>query len=78
MSQVLALLKKYQVYEWVDEVSAGGKVIDTKWVVREKEEKAHSNPKRYKGLQLEDPHSGLVSITMTPMHQYVEKNHGDY
>ena len=29
----------YGVYEWVDEVPAGAKVIDTKWVLREKEER---------------------------------------
>jgi len=39
---------KYGVYKWIDMVPAGGKTIDTKWVVREKEEKAVSDPKRYK------------------------------
>jgi len=33
-------LDKYQVYKWVNKVPAGGKTIDTKWVVRKKEEKA--------------------------------------
>ena len=44
----LTLLDKYQVYKWVYKVPAGGKIIDTKWVMREKEEKALSDPKRYK------------------------------
>ena len=48
MQRELALLDKYGVYKWIDAVPAGGKIIDTKWVVREKEEKAVSDPKRYK------------------------------
>jgi len=33
------MLEKYDVYEWVDEVPVGAKVIDTKWVLKEKREK---------------------------------------
>lgn len=41
-------LERYGVYEWIDEVPAGAKVVDTKWVLREKEEKLPEDPKRYK------------------------------
>ena len=41
-------LERYGVYEWVDAVPAGAKVVDTKWVLREKEEKSPEDPKRYK------------------------------
>jgi len=48
MRRELAMLEKYQVYEWVDKVPYSAKTVDTKWVVKEKEEKAVSDPKRYK------------------------------
>jgi len=35
-------------YEWVDEVLEGGKVIDTGWVVKEKENKLADDPKKFK------------------------------
>lgn len=41
-------LKRYGVFEWVDAVPDGKKVIDTKWVLREKEERNYSDPKRCK------------------------------
>ena len=43
----LAMLEKYDVYEWVDEVPVGAKVIDTKWVLKEKREKDANDPKRF-------------------------------
>jgi len=42
------MLEKYDVYEWVDEVLVGAKVIDTKWVLKEKREKDANDPKRFK------------------------------
>jgi len=48
MRQELTLLDKYQVYKWVNKVPVGGKIIDTKWVMCEKEGKALPDPKRYK------------------------------
>ena len=48
MSRELAQLEKYGVYEWVDNVPAGAKIVDTKWVVRIKEEKPLHDPKRFK------------------------------
>ena len=48
MQRELEQLQRYSVYEWVDEVPAGAKVVDTKWVLREKEEKSSEDPKRYK------------------------------
>ena len=41
-------LERYEVYECVNEVPAGAKVIDTKWVLRKKEEKSLEDLKRYK------------------------------
>jgi len=35
----LAMLEKQDVYEWADEVPVGAKVINTKWVLKEKREK---------------------------------------
>ena len=34
----IAQLEKYGVFEWIDEVPAGKKAIDTKWVLKKKEE----------------------------------------
>ena len=44
----IAQLEKYGVFEWVDEVPAGKKAIDTKWVLKEKEERHQDDPKRFK------------------------------
>lgn len=44
----IAQLEKYGVIEWIDTVPAGKKIVDTKWVLREKEEKAITDEKRYK------------------------------
>jgi len=41
------MLEKYDVYEWVDEVPVGAKVIDTKWMLKEKREKDANDPKRF-------------------------------
>ena len=41
----IAQLEKYGVFEWVDEVPAGKKAIDTKWVLKEKEERHWNDPK---------------------------------
>ena len=38
-------LEKYSVFECVDEVPAGKKAIDTKWVLKEKEERHWNDPK---------------------------------
>ena len=44
----LEQLERYGVYEWVDNVPEGKRVIDTKWVLKEKEEKDPADPGRYK------------------------------
>jgi len=49
MDRELAQLQKYGVYERVDNVPPNGKVIDTKWVVREKEEKPVSEKPKATG-----------------------------
>jgi len=48
MKRKLAQLKNYGIYEWVDHVPEGKRVINTKWVLREKEEKTLEDPKRFK------------------------------
>ena len=40
-------LEKYDVYEWVDEMLVGAKVIDTKWVLKQKREKDANDPKHF-------------------------------
>lgn len=44
----IAQLEKYGVIEWVDQVPEGKKIVDTKWVLLEKEERPKENKKQYK------------------------------
>ena len=73
------MLEKYDVYEWVDEVPVGAKVIDTKWVQRKKEKKMQMIPNALKqGLRHKVLPSDLGLISVTPMRQCVEKGAGEF